>query len=67
MVTDLYLEILKTIPPELPEESASIFNSSKKKVICSICDHFTPDNLPEWFWVQSLTINDGGLGLKDSV
>ena len=60
--------LLRTIPPELTEELASNFNSSKKKIICSILDQFTPDKVPEWLWVQRcLSINDGRLGVKDSV
>ena len=39
-----------------------------KRIICSILDQFTPETLPEWLWVQcSLSVNDGGLGLKESV
>jgi len=60
--------LLRTIPPELTEELASNFNLIKKRIICSIIDQFTPETLPEWLWVQCrLSINDGGLGLKDSV
>ena len=60
--------LLRTIPPELTEELASNFNLIKKRIICSILDQFTPETLPEWLWVQcSLSVNDGGLGLKDSV
>ena len=60
--------LLRTIPPKLTEELTSNFNLTKKRIMCSILNQFNLETLPEWLWVQCcLPINEGGLGLNDSV
>ena len=60
--------ILRTTYPCLVEELAERFDTAKKKVLCFILDQFDADNLPAWVWTQAcFTVNDGGLGLKDSI
>jgi len=60
--------ILRTTYPYLVEELAGRFDAAKKKVLCFILDQFNADNLPASVWTQAcFTINDGGLGLKDSI
>ena len=60
--------ILRTTYPHLVEELARRFDHAKKKVLCFILDQFDAENIPDWLWSQAcFTINDGGLGLKDSI
>ena len=62
--------IYRTTNPHLVLGLAERVNRAKKKVLCKgiLGGFFDVDTLPDWVWTQAcFSINDGGLGLKDSV
>jgi len=62
--------IYRTTYPHLVREFAERVDQAKKKILCKgiLGGYFDVETLPEWVWTQAcFTINDGGLGLKDSV
>jgi len=62
--------IYRTTNPRLVREFAERINQAKKKILCKgiLGASFDVDTLPDWVWTQAcFTVNDGGLGLKDSV
>ena len=59
--------ILRTTYPSLPQDLATSFDNSKKKVLCSLLQQFEIDTLLSWLWTQAcFTIDEGVLLLKDS-
>lgn len=62
--------IYRTTNPQLVSEFAERLNYAKKKILCKgiLGGYFEVETLPDWVWTQAcFSINDGGLGLKDSV
>ena len=62
--------IYRTTNPQLVMEFAERIDQAKKKILCKgiLGGYFDVETLPDWVWTQAcFTINDGGLGLKDSV